>query len=598
MAEGVSYRLRIPEPHTHLLHVEVELDGAGGPVRLVMPSWTPGSYLLREFARHVWTFMAVDGSGAPLAWTKLDKGTWEIAAPADGRVVARYVVYANDLTARTSHLDASHAWINGASVFMYADGRRHEPHTLVVHAPTGWRATTALAPAAPGVFRAMDYDELVDSPLEIGSHVVAAWDQAGRRHRYAVWGRGNYDAEGLIRDTSRIIAAELDLFGEPPYREFTFFLHLYPGGQGGLEHRESCSLMADRWAFRGSAYEQFLALTAHEYFHVWNGKRIRPAVLGPFDYTRENYTRELWVVEGITTYYTDLFLRRAGLLSQPRYLEKLGEALTREVNTPGRFRQSLEYSSFDTWIRFYRPDETSASSQISYYQKGGLVALLLDLAIRGATAGARSLDDVMRLLWERHGVPDAGFPEGEVERVAGEVAGTDLAAFFDRAVRSTQELEYDRYLEVVGLRTVPAEPRPGPPGTGPTPLEMRTGLRLRDDGTRGSVSQVLAGSAAHRAGINAGDELVAVDGMRVPGAGLMSRMDERRPGDHLTLTLLRRDELVNVQLEVEAPLPRRVTIQPVEQPTPEQERLRNDWLRTVVTQAVEVARVDEGAVAG
>ncbi|HEU0014591.1 MAG TPA: PDZ domain-containing protein [Longimicrobium sp.] len=598
MAAGVSYRLRMPEPHSHLLHVEMEVEAAG-PVRLVMPSWTPGSYLLREFARHVWTFSASDASGAALPWTKRDKGTWEVDAPAGGRVVARYVVYANDLTARTSHLDATHAWINGASVFMYLDGRHGEPHTVAVDAPAGWRATTALPRVEPGVFRAADYDELVDSPIEVGTHAVVAWDQAGRRHRYAVWGRGNYDPEALVRDTSRIIAAELDLFGEPPpYREFTFFLHLYPQGQGGLEHRESCSLMADRWAFRGGGYEQYLGLTAHEYFHVWNGKRIRPAALGPFDYTRENYTRELWVVEGITTYYTDVMLRRAGLIAQPRYLERLGEQITREVNTPGRFRQSLEYSSFDTWIRFYRPDETTASSQISYYQKGALVALLLDLAIRGATAGARSLDDVMRLLWQRHGMPDTGFPEGEVERVSAEVAGTDLTAFFDRAVRSTEELEYGRYLEIVGLRAVPAEPRPGPPGTGPTPLEMRTGLRLKDDGVRGSVSQVMAGSPAHRAGVNANDELIAVDGMRLPGAMLLSRLDERRPGDRVALTLLRRDELVTVEMEVEAAQPRRVTIQPVENPTPEQERLRADWLRPVVTTAVALARVDESTGAG
>ncbi|MDQ3555663.1 MAG: M61 family peptidase, partial [Gemmatimonadota bacterium] len=312
----------MPEPHTHLLHVEMEVREAGGPVELAMPVWTPGSYLVREFARNAHTFAAEDGAGGPLGWSKTDKTRWRVDAPRDGTLRVRYTVYAAELSVRTSHLDASHGYVNGASVFFYAEGRRDEPLELRVEPPAGWRTTTALPPGPePETFLAAGYDELADSPLEIGTHALLEWESGGVPHRYAVWGRGNLDPERLVADTRRIVDATRDFWGGLPYRDFTFILHLTAGAAGGLEHRDSTTLLVDRWAFRGRPYEETLALVTHEFFHVWNGKRIRPAPLGPFDYTRENYTRNLWVVEGVTTYYTDLLLRRAGLITPERYLD-------------------------------------------------------------------------------------------------------------------------------------------------------------------------------------------------------------------------------------------------------------------------------------
>ena len=589
---NVHYRLLVPEPKSHLLAVELAVENVHEAASLVMPSWTPGSYLMREFPRNVVQFEATDGARRPLSWRKTDKNTWRVDAPADGTLRARWVVHADELSVRTSHVDATHAYVNGASVFLYMEGRRHEPAEIEVVAPQGWRVTTAL-PALEGTrFRAADYDELVDSPLEIGIHDVVEWEIHGVTHRFAVWGRGNLDPRKLAEDTTRIVLAERDLFGILPYPAFTFFLHLASGPGGGLEHRASTSLLADRWSFRGPPYESFLGLVAHELFHAWNGKRIRPAALGPFDYTRENYTRDLWVVEGITTYYTDLLLRRSGLISQQRYLEKLAEAISRFQTLPGRAVQPLADSSFDTWIKFYRPDANTPNATISYYQKGALTALLLDLEIRRATENARSLDDLMRLLWERYGAPDQGFAEGAVEAAAAEVAGTDLRAFFDHALRSTAELDYAGALAAAGLALLPAH-QAAPAGAAappaPPPQESRTGLTLRVDGGRVMVVNVLAGSAAWQAGVSPGDELVALDGFRVPAPEwLNARLVERAPGSRAALTVFRRDELVTLALQVDLGPPPRFVLRPLPDATPAQQAVLADWLRTTVPDAAVV----------
>ena len=591
---GVAYRLWIAEPQTHHFMVDLEADGITGPARVVMPSWTPGSYLMREFPRNVVTFAAADGTGRPLAFAKADKNTWVVDAPADGRLRVRYLVYADELSVRTSHLDASHAFVSGTSAFMYVEGREREEIRLEVRAPGGWQVATALEEVAPGVFRAEHYDQLADSPLEIGTHELIAFEVDGVPHRWAVWGRGNLDRERLVADTARIVRAERALFGELPYRAFTFILHLLPGGSGGLEHRDSTVLVADRWSFRGPAYEALLGLVAHELFHAWNGKRIRPAVLGPFDYVRESYTRELWVVEGITTYYTDVILRRAGIISRQRFLEKQAEQITRLIGIPGRMVQPLEDASFDAWIKFYRPDANTPNATISYYHKGALVALLLDLKIREATGNQRSLDDVMRALWSEYGRPDVGFPERRVEALASETAGVDLRPLFDQWLRGTAELDFAPYLASAGVSLAPAhEARPGAPGgpggaAPPPPVgdpsaermrEVRIGFQFKFEGGKTVVGNVLAGTPAWRAGVSAGDELLALDGLRVDAMSIGARLQEKAPGSTASLTVFRRDELLTLPLPVESGPPTRLALRPMDAPTPEQRATFDDWLR-------------------
>lgn len=588
---AVAYRLLIAEPQTHHFLVDLEMDGVDGSARVVMPSWTPGSYLMREFPRNVVTFAAADGTGRPLAHAKADKNTWVVDAPSDGRLRVRYLVYADELSVRTSHLDATHAFISGTSAFMFVEGRAHDEVSLEVRAPAGWTVATALEEVAPNAFRADGYDQLADSPLEIGTHEVIGFEVDGVPHRYAVWGRGNLDRERLVADTTRIVRAEKALFGELPYRSFTFILHLLPGGSGGLEHRDSTVLVADRWTFRGPGYEGFLGLVAHELFHAWNGKRIRPAVLGPFDYVRESYTRELWVVEGITTYYTDVILRRAGILSPLRYLDKQAEQIGRLAGIPGRMVQPLEDASFDAWIKFYRPDANTPNATISYYHKGAMVALLLDLKIREATGNARSLDDVMRALWNEYGRPDAGFPQGRVEALASAAAGEELRPFFDRWLRGTEELDFAPAFAAVGLSLSPAhEARPGaaagaqaPPPVGEPGgermREVRIGFQFKFDGGKTVVGNVLAGTPAWRAGVSSGDELVALDGLRIDAMSMGARLQEKAPGSTAALTVFRRDELLTLPLPVESGPPTRLVLRPVPDPSPEQRAVLEHWLR-------------------
>lgn len=586
----ITYTIAMPEPHSHLYHVSVEVDAPGGPeLDLVLPGWTPGSYMLREFARHVQEFSASDGAGAPLPWRKTAKDCWRITTGLAAKVVARYKVYANDLTVRTSHLDGSHGYFNGANVFMYVPGRTAEPLLLRVETPAGWIVSTGLEPAEQSpaadssqpvaLFKAADYDELVDCPVECGTHRVLEFEVDGVPHRIAIWGRGNEDESRLIADTRRIVESQRDFFDGLPYRHYTFILHLSDGRGGGLEHRNSVTNMVDRWTFRPErAYERYLSLTSHELFHVWNVKRIRPAPLGPFDYRAENYTRLLWVMEGATSYYDELLLVRAGLLKPERYLEKLADEIVTLQSQPGRHIQSLEQSSFDAWIKFYRPDEHSANSSISYYLKGSLVCLLLDMEIRARTGGERSLDDLLRYLYGRYPISGPGIPEegGMLEAIEA-VAGSHNGAFRDflaRYVAGTAELDYARALAVVGL-----EPRWSHknPRAGGEPAWL--GLNLKPQGKRTLVASVRADGPAYAAGIYADDELLALDGWRVTSEEKFNaRLAERAPGDLVRLTLFRGDQLVEVALTLAEAPPDNLELVPLAAPSEAQQREYRSWL--------------------
>jgi predicted metalloprotease with PDZ domain len=590
----IRYRLAVPAPHTHMIDVELRLAAAPGGVELAMPSWTPGSYLIREFARNVQDFAAEAGNAKPLSWRKLDKSRWQVDTPDGGEVLVRYRVYANELSVRTSHVDASHAHVNGASVFMFVAGRENEEVQLEVIAPDEWRTSTPMRESAPSTYTAASFDELVDSPLEIGTHTLLEWEQHGVPHAFAIWGRAHHAHDSLVEDTKKIVDAAALMFGGLPYERYLFVLHLVPSGRGGLEHAASTVLQMGRDSFDGESYESLLALIAHEFFHVWNAKRIRPEPLGPFDYLRENYTRNLWVVEGLTTYYTDLLLVRAGLMKPDRYLERLGDSIARHRALPGRHHQSLEESSFDTWIRFYRPDANTPNSQVSYYHKGALVALLLDMRIRRDSNNERSLDDLMRLLWERFGATDTGFPEDPdagIRSLAEEVYGDSLHEFFDRYVRGTDELELEGALDVAGLRIVQepvAVTGEGLAGATAAPTrptdaviqETRLGIRTVASGPGARVTHVLQGTPAHDAGLNAGDEIIALDGLRAAHADIPARLRHRDEGEKVTISLFRREELLTVEVPLgEQPAPK-LRLVAVDYLDSRQQEAYSGWLRT------------------
>ncbi len=580
---STRYSISIPAPHTHLIHVvaEFDLDALpAGPVELHMAAWTPGSYLIREYARHVEAVRATSGpakpgpevsgsgsgsdaAGAPLPIEKTAKNVWRVDRGEARSITVRYQVYAHELTVRTSHVDDSHAFWNGAPTYLWIPALASAPHQLTVQVPEGWQVDVALPETSAGAFLARDLDELIDSPVECGTQQRLDFTAAGRPHRIAIYGRPDgtqgFDAAAFTRDVAAIVEAHSALFGPPPYARYLFILHL-GGGYGGLEHRASCTLLSGPSAFHPrKRYEELLELVSHEYFHVWNVKRIRPRALGPFDYEREAYTRSLWVMEGITSYYDRLALRRAGLLPAQRYLEKLGEEWGKLLAIPGRAKQSVAESSFDAWIKLYRPDENSLNSTVSYYLKGSLVVLALDLELRLRSEGARSMDDVMRLLAERIGGAPAGFDDDAVQALFESATGLALGEAFEHLVRGRGEIDLDRRLAWVGLRleadwdgepkkagpsAAPAGQGPGAgAGAGADDAPPWLGARLNREGARSVVAGVPAGCPAEAGGLYAGDEVLALDGLRVDAGSLPTRLAARRPGDVVTLTVFRRDQL-------------------------------------------------------
>jgi predicted metalloprotease with PDZ domain len=569
----LRYSIRPKSLEAHVFEVTctvAEPDAAGQ--RFQLPAWIPGSYLVRDFARHVVTITARSGR-RPVPIAKLDKHTW-IVPPTTGPVTVTTEVYAFDLSVRGAWLDSTRGFFNGPCVFLLPVGHDHTPCEVEILPPRGargrsWRVATSLrrkdaSPYGFGLYRAADYDELIDHPVELGTFALQEFDAAGVRHAIAISGRHEADMERLGRDLSRMCTTHIDLFGRPaPFDRYVFLTNTLADGYGGLEHRASTALLCSRDELprKGvravtEGYRTFLGLASHEYFHAWNVKRIKPAVFAPYDLTHEGYTTLLWAFEGITSYYDDLLLVRAGLLGESEYVELLGRSITSLLRTPGRLRQTVSEASFDAWIKYYRQDENTPNAQVSYYLKGSLVALALDLQIRARTRGRRSLDDLMRALWQRYGQTGEGVSEEGIEQTASEIAGVRLTGFFDRALRSTQELQLAQPLREMGLEmhVRPAESwsdRGGKVREGATG-SISLGGRVADDAMGARLTHVIDGGAAQAAGLSAGDVIVAVDGLKVNARNLEQRLSARRVGESVELHFFRRDELMRSPLPIMA----------------------------------------------
>ena len=586
----ISFTVAMQKPHTHLFDVDVAIKRtANGPQEelLVMPVWTPGSYLVREFARHVQDFAAADAAGQPLKWEKTNKDTWRIVTNGAREWHATYRVYANELSVRTSELNSSHAFWNNANLLMYLDGFLKSPATVRVLAPDVWKVATGL-PAVAGqknTFRAENFDVLYDSPFEASNFKTLVFNVEGVPHRIVIDGEGNYDPERMRRDVQKIVETQAKLMGEIPYRDYTFILHLRSDAGGGLEHLNSTALGYPRFGFRirtgdratsaapnASAserdYRGFLSLVSHEFFHLWNVKRIRPDALGPFDYTQENYTKVLWVAEGITDYYADLFLRRAGLITEGDFLGATARSIQALQNTPGRLEQSAEESSFDAWIKYYRPDENSINSQVSYYDKGALLGFLLDLEIRKRSSGAKSLDDVMRYLYAEFFKKNRNYGPLDFQKACELMAGGSLQEFFSKYVRGKEELDYNAALEAAGLRLDTSAGAGG----------VYFGADVTEEEGRLVVRRVYAGSPAYEQGLNAGDQIVALDNMRVTKDFLNARMAEKKPGDLVNLTIFRFDDLSTLLIKLGERREGTYRIVPLSTATELQKRIYRSWL--------------------
>lgn len=570
----------MPRPWTHILEVEMRLQvpanlSVPNDTNLIMPVWTPGSYMIREFERNVQDFAAgVDGHA--LEWTKTNKNIWTVKTNGARQWRVTYRVYCNEFSVRTNEVNSDHAFWNNAALLMYPEGQISKPATLRVVPANNWKIATGLPPVEgqPNTFRAENFDILYDSPFEVSNFKEIKFEVGGVPHRIVIDGDGNYDPERMRRDVQKIVATEATML-PIPYHDYTFILHLRANAGGGIEHLNSTSLGFQRNKFgTEKGWHSFYGLVAHEFFHAWNVKRIRPDALGPFDYTKENYTRLLWVAEGITSYYGDLMVRRAGLVTDREYLDGLASDIQDYQNTPGRLEMSAEEASFNAWIKEYRPDENSVNSQISYYDKGEILGLLLDLEIRRRSHNARSLDDVMRYLYENFYKKDRNYTPADFQKTCELMAGSSLDDLFTRYVRGKDEIPYNQFLSAAGLALDEPHSRFSKDGY---KLIGYLGADLEDSGAFIKVNDVRAGSPAYEQGLNAKDKIVALNGAHLNKEAfeqaIAAKLDET-----VHITVLRNEDLrtLDIKLGVETDKPYKIIQQP--SPSGEQQQIFRSWL--------------------
>ncbi len=507
----IDFEISFKEPQAHYAEVEMNMAGIATKnyVDLKMPVWTPGSYLVREFAKSVESFSATAG-GKQVKVEKVTKNTWRVYNAKANAIKVNYRVYAFEISVRTAFIDASHAFLSSANIFMYPAGMIKTPSTVKIVPFGTWnQVSTGLEPVAGQKFtyRAADFDILFDSPIEVGTQDVFDFMAAGVKHEVAMYGGGNYDKERLKVDMAKIVEQATAVYGENPNKHYTFIVHNYAQGGGGLEHLNSTVLGASRNAYgteRG--YKGFLGLVAHEYHHLWNVKRLRPVALGPFDYDNENYTTNLWIAEGFTSYYENKFMLRAGFVTPEGFVTNLTGAVGTIVNSQGAKINSAAASSFDAWINgAYRPNENSKNTFISYYSKGEVVGLLMDLEIANATKGAKSLDDVMKAMYLQCKTLKRGYTDAEFKAMVEKISGISFTNFWAKYVTGTVDVEYAKYFDYAGINIATENATPNKPSVGAA-LAFAKAL---------TVSSVTRNSAAWIGGLNVNDEILSIDGLSI-----------------------------------------------------------------------------------
>jgi predicted metalloprotease with PDZ domain len=572
---SIRYTLSFPSAAAHYVDVAATYPTGGrAELDLMMPVWTPGSYLVREYARHVESVRALSPDGRDLPVTKTSKNHWTARTGGAREITVTYRVYGREMSVRTNWIEDRFALLNGAATFITLADRMAIPHHVRLQLPPGWKAAISGLPegTGPHSFVAEDYDALVDSPIVAGAPGIHEFLVHGKRHLLVntpdspLW-----DADRAVADLERIVGEYREMWGDLPYEKYVF-LNMITEASGGLEHRNSTVLMTSRWATETrSRYQRWLSLVSHEYAHLWTVKRLRPIELGPFDYDAENYTRSLWIAEGITDYYADLVLRRAGLIGDDAYLNELSNVIESLQTTPGRLVTPVESSSFDAWIKFYREDENTRNTNVSYYTKGAVIGFVLDARIRRLTSGRRSLDDVMRAAYRSY-AGARGFTPVGFRKIVSEVAGADLSGWMAQLLETTEEIDYGDALDWFGLRFTAAR------ATGSPATLNWQGLRLHDANGRLVVTEVRRDSPAYASGINVDDEIVALNDFRIRREQWTARVDLFDPGETVSVLVARRDELRRFTLTVAPPAMDEWQLRVLTDATPEQQQHLRAWL--------------------
>jgi predicted metalloprotease with PDZ domain len=540
----LTYHLSMPQPNSHYFAVKIDVKGnTANTQEFKLPVWTPGSYLVREFSKNLNQVKAIDINNKELVVNKKTKNAWEIQCAGQENFTIFYEVYAFELSVRTPYLDNTHGFVAGAAVFMYSDATKNQPGLLKVYPHQSFKKVSTALPSADfktelGCFNFTfeDYDQLVDCPIEIGNQQEFDFMAAGIRHRVAMYGEANYNVVQLQQDMAKVVQAATDVFGSNPNKDYLFIIHNVTDGQGGLEHKNSCVLSVNRWSYAGSNYTGFINLVAHEYFHLWNVKRIRPIELGPFNYDQECYTSLLWVMEGITSYYDELLLRRVGFYTKEEFLSKMQSQINYVEGSPGSRVQPVAHASFDAWIKAYRPNENSSNTTMTYYSRGAVLGAVLDAYLIQKSNKKRSLDGFMQLLYNKYALElKRGFTEAEFEQELSTYCGEDMHAFFANYVNGTQIIPYQKYFEPMGLTVKDV-------------TSSQTSIGATFDGNEVvKVKAVRRGSAAEEAGLSVGDEVLICNGYRINKDMLEGMLNSLSSGESMMLTVARDEKVFQVK---------------------------------------------------
>jgi predicted metalloprotease with PDZ domain len=572
--QTINYELSMPKPQNHYFVVDILLENFKDPdLEIKLPVWAPGSYLVREFSKNVNLVTATDENGRELPINKLSKNTWKIERSKAKKINVHYEVYAFELSVRTSFLDLTHGFVSGSGVFMYVDGYQDLKGHLTIFPHKDFSTiSTALECADEGivadgnkVYKFENYDQLIDCPIEIGNQIVFDFDAAGVKHKVALYGVGNFNVADLMRDMKKIVETATSVFGENPNKTYTFIIHNVVNGQGGLEHTNSCTLSVNRWSYEGEDYLGFLSLVAHEYFHLWNVKRIRPKELGPFDYDQENYTSLLWVMEGFTSYYDELLMVRAGFYSKEKYLSKLQSSINYVEGTIGSRVQPLAHASFDAWIKAYRPNENSSNTTMTYYSRGAVMGALLDAMIIDKYNGSKCLDHFMQSLYNKYYKElNRGFTETEFKMELAKFINIDIDEFFKNYIDGVEVPPYKEVFDKIGVKlSVTASEKPN------------FGATYQDNSGKLIVRYVRSNSSAENAGLSVNDEIIAFNTFRVNQATFDSFLSGLETGDKFYL-MISREDLIQV---LEVNMQNHLTTQYKLELNNSERALYNYWLR-------------------
>jgi len=592
MKDCIYYFLEIPKPSSRLFHVRCLIPKPAIQGQVVyLPSWLPGSYMIRDFAKQLFNFTATSKAGK-LAVQRVDKNTWIIEST-NQAIELNYQIYANDYSPRGAYIDSEKAFLNGSRIFVAVKGQEDKTCIVELKKPEGadyknWRVATSMSSSQPyaydfGQYQAQSYEAFIDHPIEMGLFELTSFYPCEIQHDIVISGKHSGQIKQFCEDSQKICEYFLEFFGKPyPIKYYVFLLHLVQDGYGGLEHRSSTTLLSSRRALEDNAissleYQGLLGLIAHEYFHLWNVKRIKPEIFMQMDLHQEVYTRQLWIFEGFTSYYDDLVLVRLNLMEPTRYLQMLSEQISKYINTPGRLRQTVEEASFEAWIKFYKPDEYSPNLSVSYYQKGSLIALCLDLLLRHHSKNGSSLDTVMKVLWRDFGRKGIGLPEGAITQVIEQATGYPIAAELAQWISTTEELPLQTIFSYAGIACTLQTANEN----GAKWIDV-LGIRLKANATNeAQISYILPEGSAEAAGLLVSDIIIAVNDYKVDKVRLENYKYTVIPAT-CKITLFR-DEYVK---EIVVPLldnkVMHCSLQMAENPTTLQAEIYAAWLNPLV----------------